>query len=150
MSQVSRYEMDKILEKRMFEIFYGTLADLKTKEEIEEFLNDLLSKTEKIMLAKRLAIATLLIKGLTYEYIRDVIKVSTSTVMGVKTWLNMGGKGYSKAINKLIADEKAEAFWDKAEEIIEKLTIPRVGTNWKRVRVESRKERSIRKNKRII
>src|SRR3989344_8538377 len=150
MSQISKYQMDKILEERMFSVFYQTLADLRKKDEVQEFLNDLLTPTERIMLAKRLAIATLLIKGTTYEYIRDVIKVSTSTIMGVKTWLNIGGKGYLKAVTKLILNEKFDAFLDKTEELIEKLTIPRPGSDWSKKRSQSWKEYSLRRKKRII
>ncbi|KKR75928.1 MAG: Trp repressor [Candidatus Levybacteria bacterium GW2011_GWA2_40_8] len=150
MSQISKYQMDKILEERMFSVFYQTLADLRKKDEVQEFLNDLLTPTERIMLAKRLAIATLLIKGTTYEYIRDVIKVSTSTIMGVKTWLNIGGKGYLKAVTKLIRNEKFDAFLDKTEELIEKLTIPRPGSDWSKKRSQSWKEYSLRRKKRII
>ena len=150
MSQISKYQMDKILEERMFSVFYQTLTDLRKKDEVQEFLNDLLTPTERIMLAKRLAIATLLIKGTTYEYIRDVIKVSTSTIMGVKTWLNIGGKGYLKAVTKLIRNEKFDAFLDKTEELIEKLTIPRPGSDWSKKRSQSWKEYSLRRKKRII
>lgn len=66
MTQVSKYPVHRDVEKRMFEIFKTTISNLKHSEEIEDFLEDFLSPVEKIMLAKRLAIAVLLAKNYTY------------------------------------------------------------------------------------
>ena len=116
MTQVSKYRMDKDLEKRMFNVFYKTLADLRTEKQVEMFLHDLLTPTEKVMLAKRLAIAILLIKDLSYRYIRDMLKVSTTTIVSTNMWLNQGGDGYRAAIEKLIREEKADELLDNVDE----------------------------------
>src|SRR3989344_5085199 len=137
MSQVSRYPMSKILKERMFDVFYQTLADLKTKREVETFLTDLLSTTEQVMLAKRLAIALLLVKGKTFYFIRDTLKVSTATILFVKSWLNLKGAGYREAIERIIRNEKFDSFLDHVEEFIEQVTLPRSGPNWSEVRKAS-------------
>ncbi|MBI4130091.1 hypothetical protein HY468_02125 [Candidatus Roizmanbacteria bacterium] len=150
MAQLSKYPMDKQLEERMYEVFYQTLADLKTSESVQEFLCDLLSKSEQTMLAKRLAIAVLLVKGANYAYIRDVLKVSTSTVVAVHSWLESGGVGYQRAIDRLIRQEKTEAFLDTIEEVIERITIPRPHTDWRKARSETWQRRQIVRNKRAL
>ena len=63
MTQVSRIRLPKAVEDQMHGALRKALADLRTEEEVGEFLEDLLTPTEKIMLGKRLAIAILLDKG---------------------------------------------------------------------------------------
>ncbi|OGK50085.1 hypothetical protein A3A55_01215 [Candidatus Roizmanbacteria bacterium RIFCSPLOWO2_01_FULL_40_14] len=137
--------MDKDLEKRMFNVFYKTLADLRTEKQVEMFLHDLLTPTEKVMLAKRLAIAILLIKDLSYRYIRDMLKVSTTTIVSTNMWLNQGGDGYRAAIEKLIREEKADELLDNVDEIVSNIIPPRRGTDWSKVRSEQWKQRMKRK-----
>ena len=49
-----------MVEERMFEVFEKTFLGLKSAESARLLLGDLLTRTEKIMIAKRLAIAVLL------------------------------------------------------------------------------------------
>ncbi|HLB60782.1 MAG TPA: Trp family transcriptional regulator [Patescibacteria group bacterium] len=145
MTQVSKYPMHPDLERRMFDIFYQTIAELKSKDQVRIFLYDLLSPTERTMLSKRLAIATLLLKGNSYDMIRSTLKVSTSTIVTIKRWLDEEGRGYKKAIEKLLRKESVEAFADKVEEIIEKVIIPRPGINWSSERSNSWHKRAKRR-----
>ncbi|EKD49657.1 MAG: hypothetical protein ACD_63C00078G0001, partial [uncultured bacterium] len=78
--QVSSRQLNSVLEKQIFSVFYQTLSDLRTPEEIKTVLTDLLTETELTALAKRLAIATFLEKGRSYENIRDTLKVSSATI----------------------------------------------------------------------
>ena len=52
------------------------------------------------MLARRLKVARLLEQGLTYERIREVMKVSYSTITRVQTWLNLYGEGYRTILKR--------------------------------------------------
>lgn len=136
MAQVSKYPLSKETEERIFEVFWQTIADLKSKEIVQKFLEDLLSPTEKTMLAKRLAIAILLTKGHDYRSISKTLKVSTATIMIVNTWLKHGGEGYKMVIKKLLKQEKSDEFWDNLEETVSKILPPRYGTNWSEKRQE--------------
>ena len=75
MSKVSKRLINNNLENRIFEVFIKTIVDLKKPIDVQNFLNDLLSPVERIMLIKRLAIAILLTKGYTYEKIDETLKV---------------------------------------------------------------------------
>lgn len=68
---------------------------------MEEYIFDLFTPTERIMFAKRLAIAALLSQGLPYKVIADKLKVSTSTVARVNLWLKTSGVGYKRAVEKI-------------------------------------------------
>lgn len=151
MAQVSKYPLSKESEERIFEVFWQTIADLKTKETVKKFLEDLLSSTEKTMLAKRLAIAILLTKGHDYRSISKTLKVSTATIMLINTWLKQGGQGYKMVIQKLLKREKSEEFWDNLEETVSKILPPTYGTNWSKKRKEQYQSlRSSRRNRSIF
>lgn len=140
MTQVSRLPLHKDVEKRIFEIFKTTVGYLKHPEDIEDFLEDFLSPVEKIMLAKRLSIATLLAKGYTYPSIAKILRVTPSTIAAVSVNLKYAGKGYKKAVEKIIRDEKIDLFWEKMEDIMSRIP-PSKGSDWKYHRGEYEKEK---------
>lgn len=142
MSQVSKRVLPKDIEKKLFEIFFRSLARLSNASDIEKFLFDLLGPVERTMLAKRLAIALLLAKGYQYEAIKSILKVSQETIARVNMALNYQGEGYSIIIKKLLRDEKMKDFFKKVEDIIIEIT-PTSGV--KRGMIHERK--STRKSK---
>lgn len=125
MTKVSRRILNKDLEKRIFELFIKTIMKLEKQDEVENFLEDLLSPTEKIMLVKRLAIAIFLTKGYTYDDIDDTLKVSRPTIMNVSYWLKHGKTGYQKVVERIIKNQKREELIDKIEEILLRLSPPK-------------------------
>ncbi len=136
MTKVSKYLMKKAVEDRMFEVFWKTIADLRTSYEVEAFLKELLTPVEQIMLAKRLAISILLVKKYSYEEIVDILKVSPVTIGNVARWLKTEGQAFKKAIDKIIKQENQEEFWDNLEQFLSEIITPGKGTNWKIVRQE--------------
>lgn len=113
MAKISRWRLSSIQEKEVYELLQKSLAKLGSVLEVNAFLEDLLTPTEKTMLGKRLFIAILLIKGFTYEAIIDAIHVSPPTIHNVNFSLKHGHAGYQKVINNIIREEKVEAFLDK-------------------------------------
>lgn len=114
MSQVSKYPLSKEIADRIFEIFLKTLVKIKKKDEAGEFISDLLTPTEKVMLAKRLAIAFLLEKDYDYRTIQRVIRVSAPTITSVNIARQYGSRGYRKLITQIIKEEKLEEFFGEA------------------------------------
>lgn len=115
MAQVSKYPMTRGVKTRLFELFWDTLASFKNKEGAQKFFQDLLSPTEQIVLAKRLGIAILLTKKESYATIIDTLKVSPATINKIQLWLQTGGEGYKKAIEKILKRESLENFLDELE-----------------------------------
>lgn len=113
----------------MFEIFTSTISSLKNSEDIEDFLHDFLSPVEKIVLAKRLAIAVLLAKKYSYPSIAQILRVTPATIATVSLSLKYSGKGYKKMVEKILSDEKKDKFWEKIEDVLAK--IPKAkGSDW--------------------
>lgn len=142
MAQVSKYPIHKDVEIRMFEIFKSTISRLKSAEDVDNFLDDFLSPVEKIMLAKRLSIAVLLGKGYKYPTIANILRVTPSTIASVSLSLKYSGKGYKRAVEKILMDEKINNFWGKVEDVIANVP-PSKGSSW----VYHRKKYELKKNK---
>lgn len=80
---------------------------------MERFFADILSKTERTVLAKRLAIAYYLKKNKSYDVIRNDLKVSSATVATVQGWLEQGNEGLNLALKSIEAEEWAGELADK-------------------------------------
>ena len=80
--------------------FYSMVESLKDREEVKNFLKDLLTLSESVMLARRLQIAKMLIAGMSQEKIREKLKVGYSTIAGVQRWLQAGFGGYEKVVKR--------------------------------------------------
>ncbi len=130
MTMVSKYPLNKKVEDRVYSIFLETLADIKTSKEVGEFLNEFLSPTEKIMLAKRLSIALLLTKNYDFRTICKILKVSPTTVSDMNIWVKHNNGALKKVLNNILKKEKSEDFWKSIDYFLEKLAVPMHGTNW--------------------
>ncbi len=150
MTQVSKYPLPQDLTDRVFEIFLKTFVHIKNRDDADQFLSDLLTPTEKVMLSKRLAIAFLLQKGYDFRKIQRIMRVSAPTVASVNSALRYGSKGYKKLIEKII---KEESFGDLFEESIAKLlSIPakagKGGEVWRYLKRDVEEEVKKRKRRR--
>lgn len=108
---------------------YEAAAALKDKELSRLFLGDLLSSTERVMLAKRLAVILMLFNSYPFTAIERTLKVSPSTV--VRLWKRMK-KGDFKNIRDIIMDAKKKGgFFDDLEILLQAGMPPRGRGRWK-------------------
>lgn len=95
------YKFDKKRKTDLFIKLAQAMSSLHKPLEMAQFLRDLLSEAEVIMLARRLEIAEMLLDGLSYREIQSNTKTSMSTISKIQTWLDLYGDGY-RAISKRI------------------------------------------------
>jgi len=111
---MARYQMARKLSKReqneLFIKLAKSIALLRNSQEIAEFLKDLLSEEEVLMLARRLKIAELLMKGATYNQIGSDLKVAAGTIARVQTWLEQFGEGYRTIFKRTSKEEKSKGI----------------------------------------
>lgn len=119
--QVSKKNVNKQVEKRIFKALYQVLADLRKPEGVKKFLDDVLSKTERTVLAKRLGIAWYLNKNRSYDVIRQDLKVSSATIATVQQGLEKSGEGIMSAIKTIEADEWAGEMAIKVKQSVKKI-----------------------------
>lgn len=124
MTRISRRYLHKDLEERLHEVLWEHVARLNTPSLIKEFFQSILSSTEQVMIAKRLAIALLIAKGYTHEEIDESLKVSLSTISAIHRQVLSGAPGYARAIELTRKQKSKEAFWDGIEEILLKTSLP--------------------------
>jgi uncharacterized protein YerC len=117
MAQVSKYPITKEVYETIFEVFSKTIAGLSTKKQVSDFFDEFLSPTERIMLAKRLAIGLLLAKEYNYDEISKILRVSSPTIAGMALTYKYKNS-YRKLIDDILTDEKFEDFWLKVGENI--------------------------------
>ncbi len=79
----------------------NALVQAKNINDVVLFLQDLLTRNEMRVLSRRLRIAKLLIKGMTYEEIEIQLHTSHATVAKIAVWLSERGDGFRKIIEKL-------------------------------------------------
>lgn len=118
MTQVSRNPLGKETNKEIQSTLWWLLARLNNDSDIQNFLNGLLTKTEKVMLAKRLAIAFLLSKGYTYRDISDVLKVGTATVCRIREMMDRTNGDYEIFIKKLEKREELKKFSEQVDKVV--------------------------------
>ncbi len=119
MPQISRNPVHKDVFYNIRDDFLWIIGDLHSTEDVKTFFYDFFTKTERIMLAKRLAVAAMVHEGYNYRDIRDVLHVSTSTIQRVADVLDGGGLGIIRAIDRLTKEERLKAFWDKVNRAID-------------------------------
>ncbi len=74
---------------------------LKTENEAERFLRDLMTEKEIMELANRLKAAEMLTEKIPYSLIEKETGLSSATVARVAKWLNGKGAGYRMIIGRL-------------------------------------------------
>lgn len=73
-----------------------------------DLVNDLLTTTEKVMLAKRIGIALMLLKKVGAREIAKTLKVSSPTIYKVKIWLEIKGSGYRTLLESIVKEDEAK------------------------------------------
>ncbi len=117
--QVSKKKINPKIEKQIFGLFFQAINDLKNPQEVKEFLEAILTKTELEAIVKRLAVAHYLEKGRTYENIKKSLAVSSATIAAVQEQLGKG-KGFDLALEKIRAEEWADKWAKKISQLVKR------------------------------
>lgn len=80
---------------------YKALSDLKTSEQVANFLRDLLTYDEIREAANRLEAARMLSKSVTVREISKKTSMSSATISRINFWLHHGTGGYRLVLKKL-------------------------------------------------
>lgn len=118
MPRVSRKPIKKSIDDYLNENLTYLISTLKNSKEIEEFLNDFLTREEKIMLAKRLMLHLMLENKFLSSQIQTSLGVSRETVRTHQKIWEHGGKVYKEYIQKLIKRENTIKLWKEIEKLL--------------------------------
>lgn len=115
MPQISKHQLSTEVRDEIIENLWLSLVTLSKKEEASSFIDDLLTNTEKVMLAKRLAIAVLLLRNWKYDDIKNFLKVSSGTINSVNRKIHEGAKGFLSTIQQLEKKKSLSKMIQKSE-----------------------------------
>ncbi|PCI29755.1 hypothetical protein COB55_01620 [Candidatus Wolfebacteria bacterium] len=130
MPHVSQKKLSDQKNKEIYFDFLHIFTDKGTGHSRKKMLGELLTPTEKVMLAKRLAIVVLLHKGVSTYQIENALKVSPSTTARIRLQVEVG---FYNEISKYVSKKgSGKDFLDILEKVIYAGMPPRVGGNrWK-------------------
>lgn len=128
MSQVSKILLQKEHLNKVLSLLFTLIVNIQNKKSAEILLNELLTPTEKIMLAKRLACFYLLLKEIPIREIKDILKLSTSTIAYLKHFLENSSNLRSYLRDRMTKEEIKNIFEDFIVDML--YGIPRKGSNW--------------------
>ncbi|MEK7071518.1 MAG: YerC/YecD family TrpR-related protein [Patescibacteria group bacterium] len=74
---------------------------LRTKDEAERFLRDIMTESEIKEFADRLEAASLLFRDVQYNAIEEKVELSSATVARIAKWLNGPLGGYRLILNRI-------------------------------------------------
>ena len=100
--------MNKINLNKDQKLIVDSFYKVKTKKDINSFVEDLFSPEETLDLAQRLKIAKLILDGKTYEEIAAEIPVSTSTISKIGQVIKFGKGGFALLQNTTKAQKSKE------------------------------------------
>ena len=127
MTQISRFKLKEETLEKLYSLMFEVLGK-KSKKEFLLIMNDLVSPTEKIMIAKRIAVIYLLTKKIDQQIISRTVKVSLSTVSKFSLLTKLSNV-IPNALAALISHEEIRLFID---EIFVSLFPPgTIHTDWK-------------------
>ena len=141
MARISRIPLKNEILEKVFELFFEVVGKKSNIKEFKTTVFEILSPVERIMIAKRVAIVYLLLKGIDQRNIAKVLKVSTDTVSKFALLMEKSD-GVVPSFQKILTNDKILDFLDK---MFDALFPPGTyGTNWKTA-WERRKRISYRK-----
>lgn len=146
MPQVSKRWLDKKTQDKIVTLFISGIALSQTTDEVSFLIEDILTPTEKLMLAKRFSIAFMLLEGYDYDSIVDVLKVSRSTIGRVNWWLSTRGDGVRRVRARIKKDEQLKKIWTEVQDVILDVVANMRGVNWKESKKALWQLRQSRKN----
>ena len=118
MPAVSKYPLSKDVEKRVYQLLVEALTDARTPHQTKKMIDDLLTPTEKTMLAKRIAIALMLVKAYDYRSISQTLKTSLATVGNISRDIKIGSGWFEEFCKKVLKDEKIEEYFNKIDDFL--------------------------------
>ena len=114
MPHISSKKLKKEYLQKLYNEFSLALEKSARKSWVKIFLNDFLTRTEKIMLAKRFAVIYLLSKDVPTSYIAEALYMSPATISRMSLKYDIGK--YSSLL-KAIKDENKD-IWKILEKIL--------------------------------
>lgn len=99
------------------------ISSLNNENEINDFLENFLTKEEKLMLSKRLVLFMMLKKQYSSSVIKDALHLSYETIRIHQNQLNSKNETFQKILKKLLQRQKTRELFDKINKFLKPLDL---------------------------
>lgn len=110
MTRISKQAVSEKILLRIYQLFFKVFNKSSSQDIFLTLIDDIFTPTEKIMMAKRIGIVYLLLKGIPQEAISNTLKVSSSTVATYALHYYQRNTKIVEIIKDLIFKEKTLGF----------------------------------------
>ncbi len=134
MTHVSKKRIKKDVANELADQFLTFLSLARTNPAASVLANELLSQTERVMLAKRLSVVVLLVRGYSFTQIEEALGVTRQTV--VRLWKETKKGRYEKIMRyarQHTRHFKKESALDTFIRVIHLGMPPRSGKRWQQL-----------------
>lgn len=94
---------------------FTAASAIKNKHQMEQFLKEILTRSEQLMLGRRVWIAQLLLTGHTHEEVCAKLKAGPSTVRRVSKWLDDKLPGYADAVTEKMHKPRNKKHYERID-----------------------------------
>ncbi|MCK5286097.1 MAG: helix-turn-helix domain-containing protein [Candidatus Pacebacteria bacterium] len=125
---MARVSKEKLKKNVLDQINFGlidTITRLESNNSTKNFVNDLLGDSEKIVLAKRLAIIFMLQENISWYKISKALKVSPATVKRIAIDIDL--EKYKDIIEIIKQKKNRVTFWEGLDKVLKCGMPPIVG-----------------------
>lgn len=123
MPRASQNTLPKETLKEIQDHFFELISSLTNELQISEFLQDFLTKEEKLMLSKRLMLYMMLKRNLHHTTIQQTLQISYETVRTHAQQFADKNNVFQEILEKLSAKEKTKELWSKLEKALKPLDL---------------------------
>lgn len=110
MPHISKRKLSLKAEKALITNLNSVLTRIGDSQEMVGFIHALLTPTEELMIAKRLALIILIEEGMNDSQIADTLHVTRITVAKMRYFYESRGKGFQIALKKLHEQKQFKNF----------------------------------------
>ena len=116
MPHISKFKCDEKAFAKIHKNFFEFISSGRNKIETQKIMSELLTRTEIIMLAKRLALVQMTAKDESWDEIIRTLKISPSTISRMSFSVENGK--YKTITNKLKRESGLSGFIDALESVL--------------------------------
>ena len=91
-------QLSKEDQKEALRRLFTAASHIKGEKQMEQFLRQLLTDSEQLMMGRRIWIAQLLLEGYTHNEVGERLEAGPRTIHRVSRWLNEKLPGYTDAV----------------------------------------------------
>jgi len=123
MPRASKKKISKTINLELKEYFASLISGLKSKKQIEEFMNDFLTPEENLMLAKRLLVYMMFENKYPLVTIESILGVSDEMTRVHKNKYAVKNKIFHSIIHTLAKKQRSKQLWKKIEHYLKPIDL---------------------------